>query len=355
MNRLILLGLLLGAIAGCKSTYIADDVDFDFDFFELVVGDELHPPYVNGAEVTISARTHDDDETLVGWRLETSNPTVLRIEDQADGRARCRAAGPGFATITAFDEDGEQVAEGEVEVRNPTRAELWPHGWLIVDAPKREVRPVILRGGTATFEVRYFDGDQELFGNSALSVDADSDVTATAKQSMFFERREWLQITPSTEGTRSVRLFVGGQQVSETTIDVVMPADVHSIELVHEADWVADDENLVTVLAQPRLEDGRPVYGVEFSWDLDGDGQEGLGDLFRYYYEEDHERVLGSEFDGLRAETVIEASRGYVDSTNNIGCSVAHRRDRWGWLIGLTLLVSLRWRSRSRNRRRSTR
>ena len=55
------------------------------------------------------------------------------------------------------------------------------------------------------------------------------------------------------------------------------------------------------------------------------------------------------------AETVIEASRGYVDSTNNIGCSVAHRHDRWGWLIGMTLVVSLRLRSRSRNRRRSTR
>jgi len=355
MNRLILLGLLLSAITGCKTTYIADDVDFDFDFFELVVGDELHSPYVTGAEVTLSARTHDDDETRAGWALSSSNESVLRIEDQADGRARCRAVAPGFAHIIAFDEDGEQVAEGDVEVRNPTRAELWPHGWLIVDAPKREVRPVILAGGTATFEVRYFDGDQELFGNSALTVESDQDVTATPRQTMFFERREWLQITPSTEGTRSVRLLAGGQHIAETTIDVVTAADVARIDLVHEADWEAEDDNLVVVLAQPRLEDERPVYGVEFSWDLDGDGQEGLGDLFRYYYEEDHERVLGSEFDGLRAETVIEASRGYVDSSNRLGCNVAHRHDGWGWLIGVTLVVSLRLRSRSTRRRRSIR
>ena len=53
----------LSLLAGCSNVYLSDDIDLEFDFAPVFVekADELHLPYVLGAEVTIGAYLHGDD------------------------------------------------------------------------------------------------------------------------------------------------------------------------------------------------------------------------------------------------------------------------------------------------------
>jgi len=66
----------------------------------------------------------------------------------------------------------------------------------------------------------------------------------------------------------------------------------------------------------------RDADGVEYAWDLDGDPQDGLGDLYRYTYAPSHEGTLCARFGALEANAVIHGSEGTVSSTNNLSCAV---------------------------------
>jgi hypothetical protein len=106
------------------------------------------------------------------------------------------------------------------------------------------------------------------------------------------------------------------------------------------------------VLAQAH--DGRrPIYGVCFAWDLDGAPQNGLesvGDLFRYRYLEGSKKTVGAQFNGLRAEMVIETSGCAVGSSNHLGCAVGAPgrppRAADAWLLALAMGLCLRRASR---------
>ena len=75
---------------------------------------------------------------------------------------------------------GHRVGHGLVHVALPDRVELDAHGYLIVgddaNAPVGEAR--IATNDTATYLVRYYQGDHQLYGNNVLSVVADPSVTA---------------------------------------------------------------------------------------------------------------------------------------------------------------------------------
>ena len=337
------------SITGCGQSHLADDIDFELDFVTLDVSDELHTPYVVGAKVAISVV----DTEQRGVRLESSDESVLRIDDQADGRANCTATGPGVASITARTATGDDLDEGQVMVMEPTHVELRSHGFQLVHMPQVDEAPLILAGGLATFEVVYFAGPIVLHGNGALGAAAEG-VSATPKQTMLFERREWLQLQSDTAGTRSLRLTAGGKAIGEVPVEFVGPEAVDKVILFHELNALPEDDKdavgkEITVLAQAFDSGARPIYGVQYSWDLDGDGQEGLGDLFRYVAQPGNEKVLGAQFNGVRGEMTVETSGGVVDSSNKLGCSTTPGRSSGGaWAaLGLALIALCRPRRRA--------
>jgi len=179
----------------------------------------------------------------------------------------------------------------------------------------------------ATFLVRYFDGNQRLFGNGVLraeSVGTDQ-IELFEETTYVFENREWLQMRPIIANTFAVELFAGDIQVAQFTVEGVTPSEVDRIDLLGESEQGADEEDTLCVLAQAYDRDGHPVYGAEFNWNVNEFEQTQMGDLYLYDYDPDFTVDLSAEFEGLEARISIHSSGGHVSSTNLLGCSSAGR------------------------------
>lgn len=353
-HRYLLVTLVTSSLMGCHTVYLSDDIDLELDF-SLRPSDELHLPYVRGTAVRISAHSSDPDDNEHGWSLSSSNPAVLRIDWQGDGSASCVAEAVGSSVVCVHDAGGDELHCSTITVRAPTRVTLHAHGPLFLDRPEAEARvgrPKILEGGTATFLVRYFDGDTRLYGNGVLEAHATSPIALEPQTSFLFENCEWLQLTPGLPGHHVVELAVGGRSVGTLDVDAVTPAAVREIELLTEGEGGREDGDELVVLAQA-LDAGRGVvYGAEFTWDLDQIDEPGQGDLFHYTYQADAEKTLGASFEGLRSEVLIHAKSGHVSSTNFIGCNAAPgspARAGSGALLLVGILGLVAWR---RGRRR---
>jgi MYXO-CTERM domain-containing protein len=348
-HRYLLVTLVTSSLMGCHTVYLSDDIDLELDF-ELRPSDELHLPYVRGTAVRISAHSSDPDDNERGWSLSSSNPAVLRIDWQDDGSASCVAEAVGSSAVCVHDAGGDELHCSTITVRAPTRVTLHAHGPLFIGRSEEEARverPKILEGGTATFLVRYFDGDTRLYGNGVLEASASSPITLEPETSFLFENREWLQLTPGLPGHHVVELVVGGRSVGTLDVDAVTPAAVHDIELLTEGEGGREDGDELVVLAQALDGGGGVVYGAEFTWDLDQDDEPGQGDLFYYTFQADAEKRLGASFEGLRSEVTIHAKEGFVSSSNTIGCSAAPGSPAKGapealLVVGILALTALR-------------
>jgi len=358
MNKAICLVALtaIALPAGCGGgVYFADDIDIELNF-SLLSGpsDELHMPYVQGTKVTIWARENDGEHSRHDWWLESSDSRVLRIDSQSRGHADCRAVGPGTAVLAVYEHKGDThpLHTRTVSVRAPTRVELYANGFLILDWPKERSQlfnPRVLVNGTTTLLVQYYAEDSRLYGNGVLETESDPAVLLSTDTTFLFENREWLRISPTDLGSYEVKLSAAGVDVGSFDVISVGPESVQRIELIGENESDADEGDLLTVLAQAYDGDDRPIFGVAYQWDLDGETEDGLGDLFRYRFDPEVVADLGADFDGLRAEATVNASSGYVSSSNNIGCSVGRAADPHAaaaLLAPLLLLLALRVRRR---------
>ena len=342
--------LSLAFTTGCSREYLYDDVDLVLDF-DLTPSNELAHPYVLGSKFAIHVGGFDrGGENPPVYTLASSAPSVIALSACTDSGCSVDALAEGAALVSAYDEHGELVAAEEVTVLAPDRVELSPHGREIVKSswPISEAR--ILVGGTATYLATCYRGEQRLNGNGVLAATSDG-VDLTVERTFLFENRDWLQLTPPHVGDFTVSVSASGLPMRDLDVPVVDADAVASVEVIQEE---LEDGDRVTVLGEALDAEGRVVHGVQFSWDLDGDGQAGLGDLFRYEYSEEVEKLLGAEFDGLRGETVIHAERGIVADSNALGCSASRfgaRAPLGG--AALTLAFAALFVKRSRSRRTS--
>ena len=334
---LTLAGMVLGALAlaGCAGPYLADDIDLDFDF-SLSTRDALHLPYVQGTKVTLFADSTDKGQKkeTPSWWLESSDSTVLRIDDQKEATANCTAVRAGSAEVRIYRRKGDPspIHASTITVRLPTRAALYAHGPLLIHRSEDEAlsqRPKILVGGTATFLVKYFDGDQLLFGNGVLKASSPGLIDLVPKTTFFLENREWLAVTPHASGVHRVSLGVDRMSLGLEIVGA-SPSDVDHLELLGEDEGDARDGQWLAILGAAYDAQGQPILGVDFDWDLDGTRQEGEGDMYRYEHRSGQIRQLGAQFAGQRAEVMISAGEGYVWSSNQLGCSTSPASPRAG-------------------------
>ncbi len=353
-RSLALLALVAIPATGCTKVTMVDNVEFDLQWFVPFTGpsNDLHSPYVAGAGIKLYADSTNSSEDMTGWTFQTSDPSVFAIQDQAVSAvghekqlsADAVAMSAGSATLRIVDIDGKERAAQTVEVKVPDQAAVLAHGPLIIGHPDGDARttgPAILAGGTATFLVKWYAGGQELSGNGVLSLQAPADVTATAETTAFLVNREWLQVTaPATPGQRTVALFADGHQVTTLPIDVVDPSAIDHLRLEGQNESGVSDGSWLVVLAGAFDAGGRPIYGVEYSFDVDGTAQSGMGDLYRYQFKAGTPHMLTASSAGQTAQATIHSGMGYVDSTNNVGCSATGARGGMGTVlcVGLALL-----------------
>ncbi len=359
MPRLLLALLLIPTLGGCyNEVWFSDDVDLELDFedvFDLDFdkADAMHTPYVQGAEVRV--RVHDDRERpdLFGHTLVSLNEDVFQLDEvfyteEYDYLSVAGyAVGAGTTDLVLYDEEGEEVDRTEVEVGFPDEIELHAAGprWVDhPDLPSLAEEPTVLVGGLSTYLVRYYEDGRRLYGNGTLQPQGGAEVDAEADQTWFFENREWLRLTASTLGFHDVGLYVDGQIVDRVTVHAVGEEAIDSIEIFGESTAGAEEGDWLVLLGQAWTSAGVPVYGVEYSWDLDGVTQWGEGDLYRYAYDPTYERDISAAFDEHEAWGTIYGSEGYVDSSNHIGCATTGSAAVG--LLGLLPLLGLTRRRR---------
>src|SRR5262249_31770742 len=72
------------------------------------------------------------------------------------------------------------------------------------------------------------------------------------------------------------------------------------------------------------------IFGVDYTWDVDGVLDQGLGDLYRYKYKPGQPVMLGAHHDQQVATAQLHVGEGFVDSSNNVGCAIAAPGGRQG-------------------------
>lgn len=336
----------LGCLPNPRIT-VEDDLDFELFHYAL------HTPYVVGASVGITVGRRGDAK-VDGWSAESGSPSVFSIdqtEPAYDGETftvRCTAVSAGDTELVIRNAQGGVATQRSIAVRMPDRIELIPAGLIKVrgdDAPPvGQGEPVrILAGGTATFEVAYYRGQERLFGNGALVLStADASLLAETDQTYFFENREWLRLTADGVGTGELVLMVGGEEVTRVTVERLPPEAIDSVEIEAESTSGAEDEDLLYLLAHAYDEAMNDLWGVAFRWSVDGASEQGAGDLFYYYYEQGSDAVVESEIEGITDEVVVSMSDGGVTSSNSLGCSSAGTSEGLLALLVLILFLALR-------------
>lgn len=346
--------MALTALGGCsEAIHFSDSIDLVFDLFRQ--NDELHSPYVVGASFRLCADARNEG-ALSGGALLSSDASILELgptEEDDEGRQLCadvvaRTAGEVHVSVEV---EGLPLSSTDLEVRAPDRVELYAAGPLLVardDIDALVQQPQIIAGGTATFEVRYFAGETRLHGQGALSVDGNGGVHAEAISTVLSEDREWIRITPSEEGEHEIALSTPAGSLEALRIDVVGEEAIVDVALhgTDESEHVKGDE--MVAYAQAYDEDDAPIYGVEYEWSLGDESMEGAGDLFRYDLDPSQPQQLKARRGELDAGAEIHAAEGVVDSSNDVGCTIAGRR---GGTWALLLLVA---GAAARRRRRAS-
>ncbi len=334
----LLLGVILASLftaTGCgpERIYFTDGIDLDFDFNAVSDNTEaMSMPYVTGIDTVIWVHSRWEDEDFTDWTVEVDDPDVLSIDGVIfDGEVpgilglEVTAAGDGLTELRLFNPAGKQISVADIEVADPDNAVLSPHGPLIINQPgliEDEHSFQTLIEGTSTYEVEWYRGNTRLYGNGTLSVDYDPDIWVNIEDSFLFEERDWLQVSPGILGDHHLTLRSNDVAVQDVVFESVPESRVDEVIIHAESELGAEEDDHLVLLAQAYDEDMRPIYGVEFEWDLDGVVGEELGDLYRYTYDRSDAHTVGAYFDGLVDEVTIHGD-GYVSSSNNVGCAMS--------------------------------
>jgi hypothetical protein len=345
---------LLALAAGCgPEISLTDDIDITWDFGPTFASFDstLHTPYVKGAPVTLFVDSSDNKQSLAGWTVESSDPTVFRIDSvgvDSTGHsvaAKGVAVGVGTAELSVFDDRHHHQGSGVADVLMPDHIELSAHAYLIMgmddQAPVDEAR--VLEGGEATYLVRYFNGSTELHGNQVLSVNAPQAITAEPRTTFLFENREWLSLTASTPGASSIELLVDGDSMGTLPVVTVPETDIASVVMLTQSEKGRTDGEWLVALAQSFDSQSRRIFGVDYTWDVNGVEQTAEGDLYRYQYKAGDYQMVHASRNGMGDSAQIQSEGGFVDSSNHIGCAVGGGA---GPLVVLAVLGVVRRRRR---------
>jgi hypothetical protein len=261
-------------------------------------------------------------------------------DDEGEIFAACTATSAGSTELEVRDDGGQTQLSRTVEVKVPDRAAVLAHGPLLLgqdESAAVATSAQVLQGGTATFLVKWYSGSDLLHGNGALEVAPPQGIDGRALQTSFLEDRDWLQVTANASGP--VALSAHGHPVATFPVSMVLPTDIARLKLSGMDESQAQKDEWLTVWAQTFDKGGASIYGVDFTWDLEGQTQVGMGDLYRYPYKPGMTKSLGASApNGMNVSATIHGGQGYVDSTNNIGCSIGGR-GRAGGLASLAALL----------------
>lgn len=348
---------LLGACGPTITITDSIDLTWDLEFTLNRFEDNLHDPYVRGATMRMYVTSDDEDQRFEGWSISPIESELLMISEPTyDGTsltAEVTALEAGDVTVQIIDERGEIQGETVARIRVPDEIQLDAHGYLIIGqetrAPVDDLR--IVDGGTATYLVNYFADGEQLFGNGVLS-GAGPGLTVENQTTYFFEDREWLTVSANAAGTQNLDLLVDGEVVDTRVVNTVPELDITQVEILGKDEGRAQDGEWMVLLAQSYDSMGRRIFGVDYEWNVGGEQELGVGDLYRYEFARGSTMMAVATRAGISDQVEIQSGGGFVDSTNNVGCSTTTPA---GWLMPLGALAAVALSGTRARRRRALR
>jgi hypothetical protein len=352
-------------LAGCSSNRpsVAMADSFDLDLFGAHV-DDLHTPYVAGAQFSITVSSDAAASSRSAWTLSSSDPDVIQVTSPlASGTASVTAGKPGQATLTVLDGSGAVLDSHTVTVAIPTQVNLYAQGLLLTgaaDSAAQVTEASILEGGEATFLARYFANGTELFGNGALSSTATDGITTSTASPSFASDRDFLQVTVPARGmSGSVNLVVGGAAVGQLPVTAVATSQVTQVTILQQNSLGVDAGASLVLYAHAVDATSASVFGASFDWVTRQQGGTatpagsafgGPSDLFFYTFDATTSEEVTASYAGFTPGTTIHAAGGSVGSTADVGCALAGAPGAGGRLsavgIGLALAAILASRRR---------
>ena len=336
LRLLILASPAILSLAGCslaggsgKPVTMADA--FDLDIFGPHE-DDLHSPYVAGAQFEIAVST-DAPQVPAGWTLSSSDPNVIRvISGLVGGSAAVIAGHPGQATLSVLDADGKVQDSHAVSVALPDRVGLYAEGPLLTgasDTAAELTQASVVAGGEATFLVRYFAQGVELFGSGALTPTATGGVTVNTVSSSFASARDFVRVSPAAMGASgTVSLSVDHVIVGELPITTVLPSAVTQVTILPQSALAAQKGESLALYAHALDATSAEVYGASFDWTINGQTNaslygDGPADLFFYPFDPAVTEEVAASYEGFSPYARVHGTGGSVGSTSQLGCSLS--------------------------------
>jgi len=345
---------------GSKPVTMADS--FDLDIFGPHV-DDLHGPYVAGAEfqITVSADTSQSEQ---GWTLSSSDPNVIQITSPlSGGTASVTAGSAGVATLTVQDETGKVLDAHGVVVAVPDTVKLYAEGPLLTgasDSTAEVTQANVVKGGEATFLVRYYAQGVELNGSGALTPTGTSEIAVNTVSTSFAAARDFLQVSPAiATGTGSLSLGVAHHVVGELPVTIVGQSDVQLVTMLPQSiSGAKTGDSLALYAHMVSKSNSADIYGGSFIWLINGQPaqqsifSDGPADLFFYSYDASVTEDVTASFDQFSPYAIVHGTGGTVGSTaSNLGCSVSRTHGARGSLSPLCGIAVAMGLALSRRRR----
>jgi hypothetical protein len=341
-------GLLLVAwvcVCGCG---VDLDLDFDFDATcerdcleindDLEFGDSIHRPYTVGTIVKFTAERRN---YTGGWSMAIDDQSVVKTEDYSGGPSikylTCSAVGEGETQLKIYNADGSIRSSRTLSVEAPDRLRVYaapPGGnssqWLIESRIREldDMLPVpVVVGETATFAIRYYKGEKELFGSGALQVEhSGHSLDLKIQRSYKTMTSEWLRVTPLETGYSRIYLEVAGRSLSSLLIQAIEDNAIDSVLIVAKiVPELASFDSCLLARAFDRS--GLRIHTGKFSWSVDDVLQDEIGDLFCYREREAVDPELKVSAGSASTQREFEASEWYVTSSETLkyydGCGTA--------------------------------
>jgi hypothetical protein len=334
LHTLLLGSLVASLAAGCSINSHTAGLQDNLGTLSIDNSNALHSPYVAGSRFSISVQA-GNGATFDGWTLSSSAPGVVQVgtpDGSSSNEFPVQAMAPGHATLVVRDKDGNALDSADVDVDVPTRIELCEQGLLLAgysDDQAAVTSAQIVAGGTATFMARYFAGDQELYGNNALTA-TNTAVALASVVSTSFSARDFLAVTAASTGPTTVHVAAGGATL-DLPVTAVGPSFVSGVSLLRQSENGASDGARLYVFARALDATGRDVYGSSFTWQANASTLPGNGnsndptDLLSYEYNSSGTETISAAADGQSASAVVHGAPATTSTTTseNTGCTIA--------------------------------
>ena len=207
------------------------------------------------------------------------------------------------------------------------------------DAPIR-----VMSGGTATFDILYWDDDTTLYGGGIASTGPEvhaEEEHALSAEIVAHGGFDHVQLSPMITGTIPVSVeFSGGGSEAVEVLGVGMP-EIVGLSLVEIEGFDGRD----AVYARSVDASGEHVYGTSALWSAGMTALDGSGDVCLYSKDADSELQLRATLGEHEAEVTVRGENPSVHSTNDFSCSVGGAGSTgWGLLmLSLGALRRRRW------------